>query len=191
MTGDRLEEGELSSPATAPESGVEPFEVFYRREYRPVLGLAVVLGGDRWTAEDVTQEAFLAAEQQWDRVGRLDKPGAWVRKVVANKSVSWWRHRGAEARAVVKLGRSANPGSVGDDPEFSAATTEVWGAVRGLPRRQAVAVALTYLEDCPLEQVAEVLGCAPGTVKTHLRRGRAALAKRLGASEEGVGHVDR
>jgi RNA polymerase sigma-70 factor (ECF subfamily) len=181
----------MSSPATIRESGVEPFEVFYRREYRSVVGLTLVLGGDRWSAEDVTQEAFLAAEQQWDRVGRLDNPGAWVRKVVANKAVSRWRRRGAEVRALTKLGRSANPGSVGDDPEFSAATAEVWEAVRALPRRQALALALTYLEDCSLEQVAEVLGCAPGTVKTHLRRGRAAVAKQLGVTEEGLGHVDR
>ncbi len=183
----------MAAPTTARDEAVaEPFEVFYRREYRPVVGLAVVLGGDRWAAEDLAQEAFLAAEKQWETVGRLEKPGAWVRKVVANKSVSWWRRRGAESRAVSRLGRTANPGPVGDDPEFSAATTEVWEAVRALPRRQAVALALTYLEDCSLEQVAVVLDCAPGTVKTHLRRGRAALAKRLGVADvEGVGHVDR
>ena len=175
--------------ARADTATIEPFETFYRREYRPVVGLVVALGGDTASAEDVAQEAFLAAKRQWEKVGRLDKPAAWVRKVVAKKSISLWRHRGAEARALARMNRSAS-GSAADDPEFSAATVEVWQAVRALPKRQAVALALTYLDDSPLDEVAEVLGCSPGTVKTHLRRGRASVAKRLGVSEE-VRHADR
>ena len=67
------------------------FEDFFRREYRSVLGLAVALSGDRSAAEDLTQEAFTAAERKWGRIGSLDRPEAWVRRVVANKSVSRWR----------------------------------------------------------------------------------------------------
>ncbi len=71
----------------------DSFEDFFRREYRSVLGLAVALSGDRWAAEDLTQEAFAAAERKWARVGSLDRPQAWVRRIVANKSVSddWTR----------------------------------------------------------------------------------------------------
>lgn len=185
-----LEEGRVAFRAVRADTAIEPFEAFYRREYRPVVGLVVALGGDTASAEDVAQEAFLTARRQWEKVGRLDKPGAWVRKVVANKSISLWRRRGAEDRALAKMNRSGASGPAADDPEFSAETVEVWQAVRALPKRQAVALAMTYLEDSPLDEVAEVLGCSSGTVKTHLRRGRASVAKRLGVSEE-VRHADR
>jgi RNA polymerase sigma-70 factor (ECF subfamily) len=63
---------------------------------------------------------------------------------------------------------------------------EFWDAVRALPARQAQAIALHYLEDRPVAEIAEILGCAPATVKVHLHRGRRALADTLvPATEEG------
>jgi len=158
-----------------------PFEAFFRREYRSVLGLAVALCGDRWTAEDLAQEAFAAAERRWPHVGGLDRPGAWVRRVVANKSVSWWRRQIAEMRALQRMPDRGNPGP---DPQLSAEAEEVWAAVRSLPKRQCQVLALTYLDGLSTSEVGEILGCSAPTVKTHLRRGRAALVHRLGAKEE-------
>jgi RNA polymerase sigma-70 factor (ECF subfamily) len=66
---------------------------------------------------------------------------------------------------------------------LSAETAEVWGAVRRLSRRQAQVLALTYLEGLSTTEVGAVLGCSAATVKTHLQRGRAALARRLGVEE--------
>ena len=163
------------------EPEIGSFETFYRVEYRPVLGLAIVLTHDRFAAEDLTQEAFLAAERDWARVGDLDRPGAWVRRVVANKSVSRWRRMVVEARALRRLGNPRNP-----EPgqEVSSEAAEVWAAVRLLPRRQAQVLALTYLDDLSTKEVGEILGCSAATVKTHLQRGRSALARRLGVEEE-------
>jgi hypothetical protein len=62
---------------------IEPFDVFYRRELRPVVGLAYVLTGRRSAAEDLAQEAFVAAYRRWRDIGGYDDPGAWVRRVVA------------------------------------------------------------------------------------------------------------
>jgi RNA polymerase sigma factor (sigma-70 family) len=56
---------------------------------------------------------------------------------------------------------------------------QVWEAVRRLPRRQARVVALTYLDGLSRREVAEVLDCSDETVKTHLERGRARLARVL------------
>ncbi len=152
----------------------EAFEAFFRREYRQVLGLAVVLCGSRATAEELAQDAFLAALRSWERVGGLDNPGAWVRRVVANRSVSAVRRRAAEARALLRLGRPVAA------PELDAeASLDVWREVRRLPKRQAQAIALTYLHDLSRREVAEVLGCSEETVKTHLERGRRTLADRL------------
>lgn len=157
------------------------FEAFFRREYRPVLGLAIVLCHDRWIAEDLTQEAFAAANSQWFDVGGLDRPEAWVRRVVANKSVSRWRRQVAEVSA---LRRVSDRGTPSPDPQLSAETVELWAVVRSLPKRQCQVLALTYLDGLSTSEVGEVLGCSPATVKTHLQRGRAALARRLGVKEE-------
>ncbi len=158
----------------------EAFEDFYVREYLGVVGLAYALSGSRSGSEDLAQEAFMAAHRDWDRIGLYDKPGAWVRRVVANLSVSAFRRRAVEAKALARIafGREEPlPDLAEGDPEF-------WAAIRSLPRRQAQVLALHYLEDRSIVEVAEILDVTPGTVKRHLHDGRQALARRL-RSEEG------
>jgi RNA polymerase sigma-70 factor (ECF subfamily) len=69
-------------------------------------------------------------------------------------------------------------------PPLEPESEEVWKAVRKLARRQAQVIALIYLEDLSLQQVAEVLEISVPTVGTHLQRGRRALAELLGPDEE-------
>ena len=170
----------LGSPGAVVEALPEAFEDFYVREYPAVVGLAFALSGSRWGAEDLAQEAFLAAHRDWDRIGSYEQPDAWVRRVVANLSVSAFRRRAAEAKALarVPLGRSEAV------PDLAAADPEFWAAVRALPRRQAQVVALFYLEDRSVADVAEILDMTPGTVKRHLYDARQTLARRLRAREE-------
>jgi RNA polymerase sigma-70 factor (ECF subfamily) len=158
----------------------ELFEDLYATEYSAVVGLAYALSGNRWIAEDLAQEAFLAAHRNWDRIVAYERPGSWVRRVVANLSVSAFRRRLAEAKA---LGRLAL-GQASTVTELSAEDAEFWGAVRALPRRQAQVVTLYYLEDRPLAEIADVLEIATGTVKKHLHDGRRELARRLELEEE-------
>jgi RNA polymerase sigma-70 factor (ECF subfamily) len=169
----------MKAEASLITSPAEDFAPFYRREYRQVVGLALVLCGSLELAEDLGQEAFAAAYQQWDRIGSYDKPGTWVRRVVANKAVSVTRRRAAETRALTRLfaRRLTVPGDI------PAEDAEVWAAVRRLPRRQAQVIALTYLDELSPAEVAEVLGCGEGTVWTHLRRARLTLSKRLANQE--------
>ncbi len=156
------------------------FELFYRDNYGPVVGLAYVLSGSWPQAEEIAQEAFLRALARWD--GRLSRPEGWVRQVSVNLARSRLRRVGAEARAYARLvGRGSS-----DVPERDPVPVELegfWAAVRELPARQAEAVALYYLEDLSVVQVAGVMGCAPGTVKALLHRGRHRLAARLDVEE--------
>ena len=57
-------------------SARQDFEEFYLHEYSTVVGLAYALSGSRWAAEDMAQEAFLAAHRNWDRIAEYEKPGA-------------------------------------------------------------------------------------------------------------------
>lgn len=161
--------------------GVEDFERFFRSEYRAVLGLAIVLSGSRSAGEELTQDAFLVTFREWERVGRLDNPGAWVRRIVANQSVSKFRRVTAETRALLRLNsQTRRVGHMELDDGL-----DVWREVRKLPRRQAQVVALTYLDDFPRREVAEILDCGEETVKTHLERARRTLARRLAPPEDG------
>lgn len=158
-----------------PTPTVEPFDSFYRREYRSVVGLAYALTGSRGASEELAQEAFIAAFRQWGRISGYERPDAWVRRVLVNNSRSRGRRLGAELRAVTRIGGRRERLAELAEPDH-----EFWAAVRSLPARQAQSVALHYLEDRPVDEIAEILGCTTGTVKQHLHRGRRALAKDLG-----------
>ncbi|HEX6678091.1 MAG TPA: sigma-70 family RNA polymerase sigma factor [Actinomycetes bacterium] len=151
------------------------FARFFGSEYRAVLRLAYALTGEPAAAEDIAQDAFLAALRHWPRVAGYADAGAWVRRVAANLAVSRWRRLRNEARALTRLA-AQRPTEVADLPAPDAA---FWAAVRALPRRQAQVIALHYLEDRPVAEVAVVLGLAEGTVKSALHAGRRTLAVRL------------
>lgn len=158
------------------------FDEFYRNEWTAVAALAHTLCGSHGTAEELAQDAFVAVYRNWDRVSAMDRPDAWVRRVVANSATSELRRRAADLRARSRL-RSVRPA----DPartQLAADHDHFWAAVRRLPPRQAQAVALHYLEDRSVADIARILDCAEGTVKVHLHRGRTALAERLAAHEE-------
>jgi RNA polymerase sigma-70 factor (ECF subfamily) len=164
------------------EDVVERFEDFFLREFTSVVGLAYVLSGSSLAAEDLAQEAFMAAQRDWTRIGGYDNPGAWVRKVVANKAKSAFRNRTRELGAMIRLALKwgVAPGVY----ELPSDHAEVWSAVRTLPRRQQQVVALHYLEGYTLRDIAATLSIAEGTVKAHLHQGRNALKQQLGDGTE-------
>lgn len=143
------------------------------------MGLAFALSGSRSGAEDIAQDAFLAAHRDWSRIVQLEQPSAWVRRVAANIAVSAFRKRVWEARALVRLSRQRPP-----LPPLNDDATEFWSAVRALPKRQAQAVALRYFDDLPNAEIAVILGCSESTVRVHLHNGRKALAARLNLRED-------
>ena len=82
------------APSPRPVRAVPDFESFYRSEYRSVVGLAYALSGSRIAAEDITQDAFLAAHKEWDRVAAYDRPEAWAfGRVQLREEGIWWVYR--------------------------------------------------------------------------------------------------
>lgn len=152
----------------------ESFDEYYRRDYRRLLGLAFVLSRSDWVAEDLVQEALTEAHRKWSTVAGYDDPGAWVRRVMVNKSTSRFRRLKTETRGLLRL---AGQAQIAIEP--SEPSSEVWEAVRALPARQAQAIALQYWEDRSIAEISDILGCSTETVKTHLSRGRASLARTL------------
>jgi RNA polymerase sigma factor (sigma-70 family) len=156
------------------------FEALYRAEYRAVVAVVHSLTGRRDVAEEITQDAFVITHDRWRKVAGYERPADFVRRVALNRALSSLRRKGAEHRAFEKFQSRSRPAlaEVGGDDE-----TGLWAAVRKLPDRQAQAIALMYVEDQPVQRVAEILGCSENTVKTHLKRARATLAAALGEVE--------
>ena len=170
----------LDSP-TDVDASVESFERFAQREFRPLIGLAYALCGDRSVAPELAQEALLATFTKWETVRHLDKPEAWVRRVLINRATSTVRRRIVEAGALVRL--SSRPDVV-PMSEPSAETEWLWSAVRSLPRRQRQVVALHYVERLTLDEIAATLEISKASANTHLRRARATLSRRINKEDQ-------
>jgi RNA polymerase sigma-70 factor, ECF subfamily len=155
------------------QRGAHAFDDFYRDEYRRLVPVIAALLGDRAGAEDVVQEALVEAQRRWATVEEFDKPGAWVRRVALNRASNVRRRSGREHRALTRLR------VVRSEPRSDLLPDEaLWALVRDLPDQQRRAVALHYVGDLSVVDVADVMECSEGTVKTHLSRARANLAQR-------------
>ncbi len=162
----------FTSVLYADEGDVSSFADFYRREFPSMVALASTLVGR--SAEDVAQEAMIRAHKKWATISTYDKPGTWVRRVTINLATSTLRRRATRVRKTAQL-LNAVPSvkfEHGIDDDLA-------DALLTLSKNQRAAVVLHYLEDLPVVEIAEILGCAPNTAKVHLHRGRQALARQL------------
>ncbi|GGN53743.1 RNA polymerase sigma24 factor [Actinoplanes lobatus] len=150
------------------------FDGFYRDTSRRLLRYAYGLTGDPGEAQDLVQEAYARAWQRWRRVSGYDDPEAWLRLVVNRLSADRWRRLGVRrARA------AAEPPLPAVDPPSEDVVLLV-RAMRELPDKQRRALALHYLLDRSIAEIASESGASQNTVKSWLSRGRAALAAALG-----------
>jgi RNA polymerase sigma-70 factor, ECF subfamily len=143
------------------------FEDVYRREYPGLVAVAVAMTGDRDDAPDLVHDTMVKAFVRWDRVARLDRPGAWCHHVLVNICRSRLRRRTTEWRYLGRL-RRVEPAS----PEPSPTTVLFWQVVRTLPTRPRSVVALHFAADLSSVQIAEVLGIPEGTVRSDLASAR-------------------
>lgn len=152
----------------------ETLDTYCQRDYHDLVGLAYVLTGSRWVAEDLVQDALTEAHRNWSRIRHYEDPAGWVRRVLVNKSISRGRRLQTEKKCLARLRNNR-----ADSVEPTEPSVEVWQAVCTLPRRQAEAIALFYWEDQSVKEIAQILGVSSETAKTHLKRGRRALHRRL------------
>lgn len=160
------------------ESRTVTFDEFFVAEFPRLVSMLSAWCGDRAVAEDLAQDALLQAHRNWAVVGGLDRPGTWVRRVALNRSSNERRRRRRERVAVSKLHPAA------DVVDVSLPDHRLWARVRSLPRAQRDATVLRYIDDLPLDEIAAVIGCSGGSVKTHLQRARRTLAEHLSHDAE-------
>ncbi len=155
----------------------ETFSAFYLREYQKMVAIAAAVSGNRAIAEDLAQEAMLRAHRNWDRISTYELPGAWARRVTINLSISATKRAAAETRQMLRVADRSTL------PEPDATDDHVWKAVEKLPGKQRAAIALYYLEDRSIDEIAGILDVSNATARVHLHRGRKALADDLGPEE--------
>src|SRR4051812_30086333 len=103
------------------------FAEFVETESRGLVAAVYAIVGDRHRAEEIVQDAFERCFRRWRRVSRLDRPGAWARRVAINAAISSTRRSSSEHRAVQRLGALADrDGAVAVDPLVSLEDEEVW-----------------------------------------------------------------
>ena len=140
--------------------------------------LAYVLTGNRHDAEDVVQDALSRALPRWSRIVEADDPDAYVRRMVVNAHVSWWRRfrRRESPVAEVRLGETSEPDVDEQD--------RVWRACLALPPDQRVAVVLRYYEHREYVEIADLTGVRAGTARSRVSRGLATLRQELEDDDE-------
>lgn len=150
-------------------------------EHHPrLVGLLVLRVGDRHVAEELAQDALVRLVERWDRVRELDARWPWLVKVAVNLSTSRWRRRGAERRALTRMGPP-------DASEELASSLVVLDLVGQLPPRQSMAVVLRHYALLSVNETAEIMRCRPGTVKALSAQGRARLRELVVEEVDDVG----
>jgi RNA polymerase sigma-70 factor, ECF subfamily len=151
------------------------FVQLYQANHAKVFRATWAFCGDRTVAEDATQEAFARALERWPRLREQPWVTGWITSTALNAARRLQRRR----RWLHRAEPAPVEAAVGVD---TAGAVELWQVVRALPRRQREAVALHYLADLPVAEVARLMGCREGTVKAHLAHARKALRAQLEGS---------
>lgn len=157
------------------------FADLFESQRRRALRLAYLLTGDRDLAEEVVAEVFVRLYPKWQQ-GKIDDPGAYVRRAVINHVNSTFRR--------LEVRRRHDGPNV---PQFAAAAADagvedrdaVQRALLVLPVRQRAAIALRYLDDLSEAETADALGISVGTIKSQVSRGLDRLRELLDANQEG------
>ena len=143
------------------------FDDFAAARLSALLRYAVLLTGDREQARDLVQDVLTQALVKWDRIGAVEEPYAYVRRMVTNEHLSWRRRR-----RVRTVPLDDDPAGL---PSPEPPGDEMWELLSALPARQRAVLVLRFYEGLSDPEIADVLGCRPGTVRSSASRAYAAL----------------
>ena len=138
-----------------------------------LLRTAYLLTGDRALAEDLLQESLFAVYRSRHRVRELGALEGYVRTTMVRTQISWRRRRSSRELPYAEL---PDAGGVVDE---RAELGETWPVLLALPAKQRAVIVLSYYEDLSESQIADLLGCSIGAVKSHRARALASFRERL------------
>ena len=160
------------------------FESYVAARGPALLRLAYLLTGNESDAQDVVQEALSRAVPRWTRITQADDPDAYVRRMVVNAHVSWWRKfKRRESPVEDVRSEGIQPGADVETVE-RAGSKELWAACARLPRDQRAAVVLRYYEQLSFAEIAALTKVAEATARSRVHRGLATLRNTMGENNE-------
>jgi RNA polymerase sigma-70 factor (sigma-E family) len=146
------------------------FEQFANTRLPALLRYAIVLTGDRDLAQDVVQEVLARAHVRWKQIGKSHSPDAYVRRMVVNEYLSWrrtWAARKVHAAGERLIDLGDARGGRPDHADGVVLADELWNRLATLGRRQRTVLVLRYYEQLDDVEIADLLGCAPATVRSN------------------------
>ncbi len=167
--------GEAHAPAGVRSHADADFAAYMQARQPSLLRTAYLLTGDRPAAEDLVQTAFAQLYLAWDRVRDREALDGYVRRILVNEHRSAWRRAWRRLERSTAAVPEPEPHTDAYDEGTGAA---LWAAVRSLPPKQRSVVVLRYYEDLGEREIADLLGIAPGTVKSQASRALATLRDR-------------
>jgi RNA polymerase sigma-70 factor (ECF subfamily) len=153
-------------------------DALYRAEYRRLLRLLAAAARDPDGAADALQEAFVQLQLRWIDVRTYDNQVGWVMRVAINRLRNQERSLRRRASALLQLGSREQQRLSFPPPDAGRVDLEV--AIGKLPPRRRLILALYYLEDRAVADIAALLGISEGSVTKQLHRAREALRRELG-----------
>ncbi|WP_020578608.1 SigE family RNA polymerase sigma factor [Actinopolymorpha alba] len=153
------------------------FREFVEARSLALLRTAYLLCGDQHRAEDLVQGALAKLAPRWRKV---EEPEAYVRRVLYHDQVSWWRRRSRSSEHLVERPPESPASTAASQHPTDHASAvdrriDVRAALSKLGPRQRAVLALRYFEDLPEAEVAHMLGCSVGTVRSQTARALARL----------------
>ncbi|NUW30761.1 SigE family RNA polymerase sigma factor [Nonomuraea sp. SMC257] len=141
------------------------FAEYVAHRHLRLCRMAYLLTRDWGTAEDVVQTALAKAWLAWRRIE--GNPDPYVYRIIVNTHASWWRRRWRGEVPAATLPETADLRDPAAEVDDQAA---LWSAIGTLSPRQRAVIVLHYFEGRTLAQVAEIVGCSLGAVKSQLSR---------------------
>jgi RNA polymerase sigma-70 factor (sigma-E family) len=154
------------------------FEQYVTLRMPVLLRTARAITQDPVLAEDLLQDVLLKVYQHWDRCAQADQPDAYIRRILVNEYLSWRR----KWARLIPTARVDSEAATPDHADQYESRDQLTSLLRRLPRRQQVVLALRYLDGLTDNEIAEAIGCAPGTVRGYAARALASLRQAI-ASE--------
>jgi RNA polymerase sigma-70 factor, ECF subfamily len=154
-------------------------EALFRRFWPRAYRTAFLIVHDHAAAEDIAQEAFLAAIRRLDRFDRKRKFGPWLGTIVANRAIDWARARAARRESTTLADDPPDLAGWAGEPPIGRYSQEVLAALAALSPEHRAVIVLRYLLEYSPGEIARALELPRGTVNSRLRRGLDALETRL------------
>jgi RNA polymerase sigma-70 factor (sigma-E family) len=144
----------------------EEFRAYVAARGAALLRTAVLITGDRGLAEDLVQTALLRTYGAWGRIREREAVDAYTRRVMVTTYVNWWRRKWRGELPHGDLPEQSAPDALGRIEDGAS----LHDALARLPRRMRAVVVLRYYDDLPDQQIAAILGCSTGTVRSQASR---------------------